>query len=312
MAIVLRRASDSHPGGRFGIGEWYGFSFLDLTEERRRRFAEIQLGKREDIPCPAQTRPGRTVLCKKRGGVCTLRLYQKHPETGLAKPVAGNAGRLRTVCPSRFEETGLIYRWVAATILSDAQPHVLSQIGFLDRLPGQEHGDAVRRGVGRIDNVLVSCPSDGTFVWCALEKQAVYFQGDTMGKEWRAIHQHEGNDAPFPAGTRRPDYRSSGPKRLMPQLQIKVPTLRRWGKKMAVVVDEDFFDSFGRMEEVDNVSNCDIAWFVVGYGENNRLCERRLCLTTLERSVEGLTAGRPVTLETFEARIREKLRESAS
>jgi len=33
-------------------------------------------------------------------------------------------------------------------------------------------------------------------------------------------------------------------------------------------------------------------------------------LTTLERAVEGLTGGDPVTLEVFEARIREKLHQN--
>lgn len=121
---------------------------------------------------------------------------------------------------------------------------------------------------------------------------------------------HPGPGSPFPAGRRRPDYRSSGPKRLMPQLQIKVPSLRRWGKKMAVVVDEAFWDALGPMDEVRDVSNCDIAWFVVGYEEHAdrvALIQRIVHLTTLERSVEGLTGGVPVSLENFERTIRAKL-----
>ena len=95
----------------------------------------------------------------------------------------------------------------------------------------------------------------------------------------------------------------------MPQLQIKVPTLRRWGKKMAVVVDEAFFAALGPMDKVQEVSNCDIAWFVVGFEESKdgaRLVRRFEQLTTLERAVEGLTAGKPVSLETFESRLRLK------
>jgi hypothetical protein len=116
----------------------------------------------------------------------------------------------------------------------------------------------------------------------------------------------------FPAGKRRPDYRSSGPKRLMPQLQIKVPTLRRWGKKMAVVVDRAFFDSIGEMDKVAHISNADIAWFVVRFeevaGSNQMsLVADEVRYTTLERSVEGLTGGKPVTLPIFEGRISEKV-----
>ena len=96
----------------------------------------------------------------------------------------------------------------------------------------------------------------------------------------------------------------------MPQLQIKVPTLRRWGKKMAVVVDRPFFSSLGKMEEVKDVSNCDIAWFVVRYSEKQGkavLEPDSVKLTTLESAVEGLTGGNPVHLSEFEARIRKEL-----
>ena len=50
------------------------------------------------------------------------------------------------------------------------------------------------------------------------------------------IAAYEGDRLPFPIG-QRPDYRSSAPK-IMPR-QIKVPALRRWGKKM--VVADHFF-----------------------------------------------------------------------
>ena len=128
------------------------------------------------------------------------------------------------------------------------------------------------------------------------------------------IAQWEESAIPFPDRTRRPDFRSSGPKRLMPQLQIKVPTLRRWGKKMAVVVDEQFFNKLGEMEEIpdpSDISNCDIIWFVMGFDESQdpiRMQPAFTRLTTLERAVEGLTNGIPVSLPTFEERIREKLR----
>ena len=96
----------------------------------------------------------------------------------------------------------------------------------------------------------------------------------------------------------------------MPQLQIKVPSLRRWGKKMAVLVDEPFSRSLAPMEEVRDVSSCDIAWFVARYRLEARVAhlERgEVHLTTLERAVEGLTAGVPVSLTEFETRIRARL-----
>jgi len=93
-------------------------------------------------------------------------------------------------------------------------------------------------------------------------------------------------------------------------LQIKVPTLRRWGRKMAVIVDRNFFDAMGEMDRVGDMSNCDIAWFVVKYREDATeavLEPDFVQFTTLERAVEGLTGGVPVSLGEFELRIKTKL-----
>jgi hypothetical protein len=97
----------------------------------------------------------------------------------------------------------------------------------------------------------------------------------------------------------------------MPQLQIKVPTLRRWGKKMAVVVDRAFFDSMGEMDRVGDLSNADICWFIVRFDQDPetgraRLVKDEVRYTTLERSVEGLTGGKPVSLSEFEQRVKAK------
>src|ERR1700681_998515 len=112
-----------------------------------------------------------------------------------------------------------------------------------------------------------------------------------MGKEFTGL-QGSQELLPFPFANRHPDYRSSAPKRLMPQLQIKVPSLRRWGKKMAVVVDQDFFRNMGPMQAARDVSNCDVIWFVVKFDESQgeaRIVPDMIHLTTLEHSVEGLT-----------------------
>jgi hypothetical protein len=79
---------------------------------------------------------------------------------------------------------------------------------------------------------------------------------------------------------------------------------------MAVVVDEDFFAALGAMDEVRDISNCDIAWFAVRFEESAaRAALRRgsFHFTTLERTVEGLTGGRPVSLGRFEETIGERL-----
>ena len=298
------------PSRRFGIGEWYGQLFHRLAVPERRGLAELQLPPTRGKPapeCPFLSAGTNNIACTKSGGVCSLRLYESDTNTGSARIAPESTGRLRTVCPSRFEEGGFIYEWVGKTILGTTNVVSVREVGFLERIDAQ--GSRASDDVGRIDRVLV-VPGSNPLQWCALEVQAVYFSGDAMGREWTEIRDHKTRAVPFPAGRRRPDYRSSGPKRLMPQLQIKVPSLRRWGKKMAVVIDEDFWEGLGPMDEVGHVSNCDIAWFIVGYDETlngAKLALRHVRLTTLERAVEGLTAGLPVSLGDFEKRILAKL-----
>ena len=196
---------------------------------------------------------------------------------------------------------------VLNAVASISAPLVAREVRFLLAANGGEESEP--DAVGRIDMVLVN-PSADLLRWCALEIQAVYFSGGKMGDDLAEMRVWTANTIPFPIRHRRPDFRSSGPKRLMPQLQIKVPTLRRWGKKMAVVVDRAFWQSLGRMDDVGDVSNCDIAWFIVDWKQRGDRLELRRChvqYTTLEHAVVGLTGGRPVTQTEFESAVREKL-----
>jgi hypothetical protein len=97
----------------------------------------------------------------------------------------------------------------------------------------------------------------------------------------------------------------------MPQLEAKVPTLSRWGKKMAVVVDEAFWNSQLAGPRVrEDMSNSEIIWIVVGYsleGARNSLRPVTHYLTTLTDSVASLTGGEPVSKAAFEDSIRVKL-----
>ncbi len=299
----MRRANQRRL--RFGIGEWYGRPFVRLSSVERRELAELQLlapNQRPTQPCPFLSRDEHIVACWKRGGVCSLRKYEVDAASG-AVAVAHSEGGLRTTCPSRFEQSGQVYRWIGETLLENPEAVAIGQVNFLQRMPlmGSAEDIPSAEEVGRIDNILVT-PDSNPLQWCAVEMQAVYFSGTSMEREFEALARSD-EVLPFPAAHRRPDYRSSGPKRLMPQLQIKVPTLRRWGKKMAVVVDEYFFSALGRMRRATEISNCDVAWFIVAYDEAYRLGASEVYLTTLEESVEGLVAARPVSLAEFEHRI---------
>ncbi len=312
--------------GSYGIAEWYGRLYGSLTNEERFAYTS---SNNKNIPCrfmrstPLLAPKGGT-NCNKKSGVCSIRNFTDSPN-------GVEFGPITATCPFRFLDDGLIVREIGKALLGTETPRIAKEIPFLKRTVTEalsDSGDSegadssdikddadpglAKEDVGRIDLVCVH-PELNPFNWCAVEMQAVYFSGGALSKDFAQIRSYAGNGVPLPGAGRRPDFRSSGPKRLMPQLQIKVPTLRRWGKKMAVVIDKPFFDSLGQMDHVADVSNSDIAWVVVKFVEPEsgglaKMEVHEIKFTTLERAVEGLTAGVPATLPEFEQKIRSKLR----
>lgn len=334
---------------RFHIAEWYGHPFRDLDDRDRVRLADHEVGgsamtkaeilrmvaleeraalgnlttaeadrldvlrdklaqqQAEELPCPFRTDSPHPT-CTKPGGVCSIRIYRE--EAGMIEPIEGERGRLRALCPWRFHQSGTAFDKIGESLLSDPTPLRAGEVGFLEST-GNLDSDA-GEDVGRIDMILVKsngregAPMD----WVAVEVQAVYFSGKKMSIEFDHLKVTQGKLS-MAREKRRPDYRSSGVKRLMPQLLTKVPTLRRWGNKMAVVVDAPFFYSMGKMERVPHLSNADIVWFLVDFkqaapGEPFRLEVVEVFYTTLESATLGLTGGVPVSQGEFEDRIRAK------
>lgn len=294
----------------FGIAEWYGELYRSLDGRKRRAFLAAS-----PIPlCPflsdvPDLAPKSSTRCSKKGGVCSLRRFT--PADGLEVEF----GPITATCPNRFHQSRTVIQKIGQLLLDTENPLLAKEIAFLRRSPasGRNGGDdgemasSDRDDVGKIDLVFLH-PDREPKEWCAVEFQAVYFSGAAMSKDANSIRESLGDFVPMPGGKRHPDFRSSGPKRLMPQLQIKVPSLRRWGKKMVVVVDKPFLDAMSPMAVVDHISNCDIVWIVIDYEENLEvgtatLFVRQILYTTLEDSVVGLIAGIPATLPDFEARL---------
>lgn len=202
---------------RYGCGELFGqaVATLDAAELQR-----LSSAPNRNMPCPFK--PGGAA-CHKKGGICSLALFEQDP-SGTVRIT----GSPVTTCPSRFLEAGRIFSWVGEALLGTANPRVIAEVPFL--MSGGGVQGATEDEVGRIDNVLVHIEGE-RLEWCALEMQAVYFSGAKFEDDLARMRSWAGPGIPMPLKQRRPDFRSSGPKRLMPQLQIKVPTLRRWGKR---------------------------------------------------------------------------------
>ena len=288
----------------YSIGEWYGKDVTRLNPDERRHFAELALsGKVKAKACPS--RPERT--CHKKGGVCSIRRYHRASPGGTIE-----LGELVTTCPWRFFDGGEVFRWIGETMLDTSAPVVISEIPFMQKLPGSagEFDDDDDAGfIGRIDNILVHPDRTARLHWCALEMQAVYFSGKAMSHEFKDVLDHP-ESLRFPVQKRHPDFRSSGPKRLLPQLQTKVPELSRWGRKLAVCVDESFFSALSEIEPVKHLSNADLAWFVVRFEPEDgvfRLKPARCVFSKLDSTVKALTGGVPLPLDVFEQQIKDKL-----
>ncbi|HVU37988.1 MAG TPA: NotI family restriction endonuclease [Opitutales bacterium] len=281
---------------RFGVAELYGNDFANLPPDQIRNLASANFHE--------QICRFRRDKCNKKGGVCSLRLYEE--KDGFA---ATTETPVVTTCPQRFKEGDMIFSWIGETLIGTASPVIFPSVPYLLKQDINRDNPEV---VGQIDMVLAS-PDEKNLQWCAVEMQSVYFSGFAMGPEFKIMREWTEAKTPFPSKMRRPDFRSSGPKRLMPQLQIKVPTIRRWGRKMAVVIDLAFWSSLAEIKEVPHVSNCDVAWFVVNYEAKDgglKLVRHAVHFTTLENSVEGLTGGYPVEKDRFENELRMRLRKA--
>ena len=239
--------------------------------------------------------------------------------------VAGD--KIVTVCPTRFiqevEDGKSLFVWISEKMLGIANPTIVKETPFLRkvsdvRLPVEaaqdvevaedvEAEEEEEKKAGRIDWIVVNPASMAAaeLEWAAVETQALYFSGGKMIVEF-AAYAAAPSPLLFPVGKRRPDYRSSGPKRLSPQLDVKVPVLGAWGKKVAVIIDRFFFDNMNKLDEVytrgderARRDNAAIVWFIVDYDEQLRLRAHAVHYTTLDSSRKALNATEPLAKADF-------------
>jgi len=273
---------------RYGIAEWYGHDFRALAEDQRRELAKAALDRLER-PCPFRGGP-----CTKTGGVCSMRPYTAdgiHLDEPAGAPVI--------MCPYRFEQDSTLTRWLAQIVGFDpAEAMLAREVPFMVGATG--------RPAGKVD--LVIAAEHHGLRWYGLEIQAVYFSGPGMDSEFRLIAAAAGPRPPFPSQNRRPDWRSSSAKRLAPQLQIKVPTMRRWGSKLAVAVDRPFFDAVGgpSPDPSHDLDAGDVIW-LVSEATPTGLRTDHWEVLTLEQSCEKLLAAIPISRTDFEGQLRDRL-----
>ena len=119
--------------------------------------------------------------------------------------MGASVDRPAIMCPHRFAEHDLIPLWLAEIGGFD-DVYVATEVPFM-------RDPTTRRPAGRIDLVLASDPAASH--WYGLEVQAVYFSGDGMRPDFERLLTDDAPRPPQP-GKRRPDWRSSSAKRLIP------------------------------------------------------------------------------------------------
>ena len=266
---------------RYGIAEWFGCPFKMLAPVQRQAFARAALKQIAAPPCPFQA---ENPPCSKKGGVCSI-------QSGENDPVI--------TCPRRFEQGNLLPLWLAK-IVGFQDVYLAHEVPFM-RSP------STGRAAGRID--LVVAGNNKASDWFGLEIQAVYFSGGGMEADFRPSLESEERDPPSSTAVRRADWRSSSAKRLMPQLQVKGPTLRRWGTRLAVAVDYPFFEAIGGPSDNPScdLDDGDIVWLVPWLDEDCRLRCGHWEILSLEASSDKLLAADTIKRTEFEKSLRDKL-----
>ncbi|BEN26837.1 NotI family restriction endonuclease [Serratia sp. CY48663] len=315
------------PIPRYGIAEWFGNNITTMTPEERKRFGQLaadqdQTGDISNAPlCPFLSTLVPAARCNKASGVCSIRRFSPGLD-GSGIPVAND--KIVTVCPSRFlqplDNGKSLFVWISEKMLDADNPTVVKETPFLRKVSDYSTGDnsddeeGEGKKAGRIDWILVNpaTMNAGELEWCAVETQALYFSGDKMRPEFDA-YAAAPSPVLFPVGRRRPDYRSSGPKRLSPQLDVKVPVLRNWGKKVVVVIDRYFYDNMNALADAyprarndqERRDNSDVAWFVVDYDDALNMTTSAVIFTTLESSRRALNATEPLNKADFTRNLKQ-------
>ena len=316
------------PAPRYGIAEWFGKDITAMAPDERKRYGELaayqdETGDLSTAPiCPFLSTLIPGAKCNKAGGVCSIRQYDQRPD-GSGQTVPDD--KVVTVCPSRFLEATqddgqTIFNWIGERMLDEAQPTIVKETPFLRTISDVSQKKDKERKAGRIDWIVVNPASIGSseLEWCAIETQALYFSGGKMRPEFDAYVLDPSKIA-YPAGRRRPDYRSSGPKRLSPQLGVKVPVLRTWGKKVVVVVDRYFYNNMNRLADAfphaqsdqERRDNAEVVWFVVDYNDSLHLVKDVVVYTSLDNSRQALDATAPLSKADFTRGLKEVIADAS-
>jgi hypothetical protein len=211
----------------------------------------LQIGEvfGHDTAIPIEEAIRRRAYCPFLERSCTKQ--SKIKPLGICSYTDGFAATV--VCPARFREKNKILIDAGRAAFGPDQRLIAIPEVRLLQLP-----ESLRK-IGKIDYIIALLDQEDRPVdFAAVEVQAVYVSGKSTREPFEHYLRTGGNHS---NARRRPDFRSSAQKRLMPQLSLKVPVFRRWGKKFFVVVDSSFFAALPKLPTVAE-GNAEITWLV--------------------------------------------------
>lgn len=167
---------------------------------------------------------------------CACAKVSKESPVGVCSLSSGPKATI--VCPYRFVEGLRVFRDASKIAFGpEAKVVVIPEYKLLTVIDAAGGRD---RKIGKVDYMLAKLDGDVISDFAALEIQAVYSSGGGVQSAFKHFMQtrYAGEE-----GGLGVDFRSSAQKRLVPQLRLKVPIFRRWGKKFFVAIDDTFFSA---------------------------------------------------------------------
>ncbi len=228
--MAIKNNTPQHP-----LAEVFGFT-IDDRSEAAERFRTNKL-------CPFGNKVPSCTKDKANSplGVCSI----YHNSTAVI------------TCPIRFRQN-----WVVA---EDAAKFFFKKGSTWTSLSEVRLTDKNGETAGNIDIVLVSYDERGRILdFGSLEVQAVYISGNIRSPfEFYMDNRDKTADINWHGKPNypKPDYLSSSRKRLVPQMLYKGGILNTWGKKQAVALQKNFFETLPKMPTV-SAEKADIAWML--------------------------------------------------
>ena len=244
----------------------------------------------------------RAKRCPFRGDRCTK--SSKTDPLGVCSLSDGREAA--SLCPVRFIERDVIFTDSARLAFGEkARFGIFPEVRIL-KIEANAVGERDRK-IGKIDYLLGKIENGTVVDFAAVEVQAVYFSGEEIRSPLRYYMENQKLD--MTNSDRRPDFRSSAQKRLIPQLQLKVPVFRRWGKKVFVVVDTKFF---GELPEFATTtpSNSEVTWLsypIFKTGNDYALADARIVYSQWDEIKNALREGIPPEPDEIVAELQAKL-----